>query len=335
MGAAEAWGTGVLNGFNTNTFTDHRKASKTTLANVLDRYRGEGIAELKGASQARSQIKQLEASSLAQRYIGDITPGDVITWLKERRRSTVKRRRRDGDGRLVRIKDGRRLVQQYDFVPIAEKTVLNELMRLSSAFEFARTAMEMTGLVNPIEAIAPKDKPKRRERERRLRGDERERLLTACRESRCVLLADIVELALETACRRGELIELLCWQDIDLHGQTALLRGTKSSDGSYRQRRIGLSRRAVEILNGLNPQRSGRVFTVRADNISRNFRAACERAGIADLTLHDQRSEAASVMAGDKGLDIVELAEQGGWRSLQVLRKYYRPKAETIAAKLD
>ena len=30
-------------------------------------------------------------------------------------------------------------------------------------------------------------------------------------------------------------------------------------------------------------------------------------------------------MAGERGLDIVELAEQGGWRSLQVLRKHYRP----------
>jgi hypothetical protein len=40
-------------------------------------------------------------------------------------------------------------------------------------------------------------------------------------------------------------------------------------------------------------------------------------------------------MAGDKGLDIVELAEQGGWRSLQVLKKYYPPDQAKIAAKLD
>ena len=40
-------------------------------------------------------------------------------------------------------------------------------------------------------------------------------------------------------------------------------------------------------------------------------------------------------MAGERGLDIVELAEQGGWRSLQVLRKYYRPDPRRIAAKLD
>ena len=116
--------------------------------------------------------------------------------------------------------------------------------------------------------------------------------------------------------------------------RTAVLRGTKSTDGSYRERTIGLSARAVESSWAVAAT-SAAVFANRADNISRNFRAACERAGIKDLTFHDQRSEGASRMAGERGLDIVELAEQGGWRSLQVLRKYYRPDPRRIAAKLD
>ena len=40
-------------------------------------------------------------------------------------------------------------------------------------------------------------------------------------------------------------------------------------------------------------------------------------------------------MAEDKGLNIVELAEQGGWRDLRVLRKYYRPDPARIAEKLS
>jgi hypothetical protein len=67
------------------------------------------------------------------------------------------------------------------------------------------------------------------------------------------------------------------------------------------------------------------VFSNRADSISRNIRAACERAGIEDRTFHDQRSEGASRMAGERGLDIVELAEEGSWRSLQVLKKDCHP----------
>ena len=332
---AEAWGLGVLDGFNRNTFVDRRRETRTTLADVLERYKETGLIVLKSRVQARSQVDQLLKTSLAPRFIGEIESADVIAWLRERRAATVRRKKRDAQGRIVRIKNGRKLEVQYEDAPSGEKTALNELMRLSAAFVFARVEMGLQGLRNPVEDVPVKDKPKRRERTRRLRGDEEQRLLAECRKSRCKLLASIVELAWETACRRGEIINLLRWEDIDLETRTAVLRGTKSTDGSYRERTIGLSARAVEIMRALSPQTSGPVLANRADSVSRNFRAACERAGIKDLTFHDQRSEGASRMAGERGLDIVELAEQGGWRSLQVLRKYYRPDPRSIAAKLD
>jgi len=324
-----------LDGFNRNTFVDRRLEARTTLGDVFDRYLEDGIATLKGQVQARSQVAQLKKTTLAQRYIGDITGADVIAWLRSRRLDKVKRKRRDDNGRVVRVKEGRRLIIQYDQAPVADKTVLNEMLRLSAVFEFARVELKMPALRNPVEDVPVKEKPKRRERSRRLRNGEEERLLSACRVSRCTALGAIVELALETACRRTELVLLLRWEDIDFEKCTAVLRGTKSPDGSFRERTIGLSDRAIEILNEIPRSSKGRVFKVRPDNISRNFRAACERAGIADLTLHDQRSEGASRMAEDKGLNIVELAEQGGWRDLRVLRKYYRPDPSRIAEKLS
>jgi hypothetical protein len=203
---AEAWGLGVLDGFNRNTFVDRRRETRTTLANVLERYKETGLTVLKSRVQARSQVDQLLKSSLAQRFVGEIESADIIAWLRERRAATVRRKKRDVDGRVVRIEKGRRLEIQYEDVTIGEKTVLNELMRLSAAFVFARVEMGLQGLRNPVEDVPVKDKPKRRERSRRLRGDEEQRLLTACRESRCKPLAAIVELAWETACRRGEII---------------------------------------------------------------------------------------------------------------------------------
>jgi hypothetical protein len=56
--------------------------------------------------------------------------------------------------------------------------------------------------------------------------------------------------------------------------------GGASAATSYRERTIGLSARAIEILRGLSPRLAGAVFDNRADSVSRNFRAACERAGI-------------------------------------------------------
>ena len=179
---AEAWGVGVLDGFNRNTFVDRRRETRTTLADVLERYKETGLTVLKSRVQAKSQVDQLLKSSLAQRFVGEIESADVIAWLRERRAATVRRKKRDADGRVVRIKKGRKLEVQYEDVPIGEKTVLNELMRLSAAFVFARVEMGLQGLRNPVEDVPVKDKPKRRERTRRLRGDEEERLLAACRE---------------------------------------------------------------------------------------------------------------------------------------------------------
>ena len=209
---------------------------------------------LKSRVQAKSQVDQLLKSSLAQRFVGEIESADVIAWLRERRAATVRRKKRDVEGRVVRIKKGRRPEVQYEDVPIGEKTVLNELMRLSAAFVFARIEMGLQGLRNPVEDVPVKDKPKRRERTRRLRGDEEERLLAACRESRCKPLAAIVELAWETACRRGEIVNLLRWEDIDLEKHTAVLRGTKSPDGSYRERTIG------QCLDEITPQACANYF---------------------------------------------------------------------------
>ena len=40
---AEAWGVGVLDGFNRNTFVDRRREKRTTLADVLERYKETGL----------------------------------------------------------------------------------------------------------------------------------------------------------------------------------------------------------------------------------------------------------------------------------------------------
>ena len=260
---AEGWGVGVLDGFNRDTFVDRRQESRTTLGDVLEQYKETGLTGRKSHFQAKSQVDQLLKSSLAPRFVGEIESADVIAWLRERRASVVRRKKRDADGRVVRTKKGRRLEVQYEEVPIGEKTVLNELMRLSAVFVFARIEIGLQGLRNPVEDVPVKDKPKRRER---LRSDEERRLVEECRRSRCKPLAAIVELAWETACRRGEIVSLLRWEDIDLEARTVVLRGTKSTDGSYRERTIGLSARAVEILRELSPQTSGAVFANRAAN---------------------------------------------------------------------
>jgi hypothetical protein len=117
---AEAWGVGILDGFNRNTFVDRRQESRTTLAEVLNSYLQKGVTVLKSRVQARSQVEQLRKSALAQRFIGEIESSDVIDWLRGRGASKVRRKKRDGDGRIVRVKEGRGLVVQFEEVRIGE-----------------------------------------------------------------------------------------------------------------------------------------------------------------------------------------------------------------------
>ena len=56
-------------------------------------------------------------------------------------------------------------------------------------------------------------------RDRRLQAREETRLLAACQEARNTNLLPIVQLALETAMRQGELIRLR-WEHIDLNRRT-------------------------------------------------------------------------------------------------------------------
>jgi len=104
---------------------------------------------------------------------------------------------------------------QYDDVPIGDKTVLNELLRLSGVRVRPRRRRH-GGSAESCQDLPKKDKPKRTERSRRLREAKKKKLLIACQESRAWFLAPIVELAWETACRRNEIVSLLRWEEINL-----------------------------------------------------------------------------------------------------------------------
>jgi integrase len=81
---------------------------------------------------------------------------------------------------------------------------------------------------NPIAGIR---KPKPGEhRERRLRGDEENRLIQAAAESRAATLAFCIVLAIETGMRAGEIIQLR-WEQIDLADRVIRLNLTKTGYG--------------------------------------------------------------------------------------------------------
>ncbi|MEP7305934.1 MAG: site-specific integrase [Acidobacteriota bacterium] len=136
-------------------------------------------------------------------------------------------------------------------------------------------------------------------RSRRLQQGEAELLLAACGTH----LRDLVEAALETGCRRGELLSLQ-WNQIQLTRRPELwLPGNKTKIG--KARRIPISSRLEAILRTrrLGPDDEpfpatayvfGNELGQRVLGVKTAWRLACARARIQDLRFHDLRREAGS-----------------------------------------
>lgn len=155
------------------------------------------------------------------------------------------------------------------------------------------------------------------QRLRFLNEDEIEALLTACPRH----LGPIVETALLTGMRRGELLSLK-WEQIR-HGFIYL---TETKSGKSRQIPIN-DRLAVvfkEVRRG-NQLKSGFVFCDaqgrRFYEVKRSFCGACRRAGIEDFRFHDLRHTFASHLVM-RGIGLKAVQELLGHADLTMTMRY-------------
>lgn len=337
---AEDWAAVIEGKMVTCEFKDNRMAAKTTLRQVLDDYE-EKVMPLRKGHQLAYMVKAWKERPLADRFIGSITAADVLEWIRGRLATTITVYAKTGKGTVKLDTDGKPIVRYSK--PLSPKTVANEITLLSTVFTHARVGMKMEALVNPVGLISKDDRPRGRPRDRRLddERDEYDRLLSALKVDRNPYAPALLEFAVETAARRGEMADLM-WRDVNLARRIAVLRDTKNST----DRVIGLSTKAVKVLEAL-PSRpvegsdpgDARVFPLSADSITGIFGRAKERCSIGNrhavggLTFHDLRHEGTSRLF-EKGLNVMEAAHQTGHKTLQMLKRYTQPKPTEIAAKL-
>jgi integrase len=138
----------------------------------------------------------------------------------------------------------------------------------------------------------------------------------------------LVIVAIETAMRRGEILGLHR-EHVHLDRRIAFLPITKNGQARY----VPLSSRAAEIIRTLPDSPDGRLFPITVAAMEASFLKAVRRAGLSGLHFHDLRHTAASRMA-KKLPNVIELASVTGHTSLQMLKRYYHPKAEELALKL-
>lgn len=249
----------------------------------------------KGSAQEKVRAKKWQSSEWGNKSLAAIRSSDMAAY-------------RDAE-----LKSGK-----------STATVRLNLALISHLYTVASKDWGIQGLKNPCTAIRmPKGS---KQRERRPTTAELKALYKHAGEINAELPV-IVELAVETAMRRSELVML---RKDQVRGRVAFLEDTKNGE----RRSVPLSKRAVELLDGLpTPIDGGRFFHLKLDSVSNYFALACEAAKIKDLRLHDMRHEATSRMF-ERGLAMMEVASITGHRTLSVLRRYTHLCPNDLAEKL-
>jgi len=199
-------------------------------------------------------------------------------------------------------------------------TVVRYLASLSLAFAIEVKDWEWIQ-ENPVMKIS---KPKiSNGRTRFLNDDEKERLLSACRESESKGLHPIVILALSTGMRRGEIMNLK-WGDIDLGRGSILLQTTKNGDRRF----VPLVEMALDLLRSkyANQSVDSLVFPAphsphKPIDIRSAWETALSKANIFNFRFHDLRHTAASYLAMNQ-TSLLEIGTLLGHKTVQMTKRY-------------
>lgn len=198
-------------------------------------------------------------------------------------------------------------------------TINRYLAALSHVFTVGKTEFEWTE-DNPMTRIRKQREP--RGRVRFLSDDERDRLLSKCREKSQVIHL-VVVIALSTGMRRSEIMGLT-WGDVDLVRGQLTLHETKNGE----RRVVPLRGHALSMVKEWSKYRhiDTRLLFPSKDrtkplDIRRPWEESLEAAGIEDFRFHDLRHSAASYLAMN-GANLAEIAEILGHKTLAMVKRY-------------
>lgn len=266
---------------------------------ILERYRDEVTVKKRSADTETYIIDAFLREPIAKLSLAQVTPSHFTSYR---------------DKRLKTVKAG---------------TVNRELGIIKHAFDIAEREWDIPIRQNPLAKI--KKLKANNARNRRLTDEEYKALLDAIDKTRNPHIKGLINFAIETGMRRGEIL-CLHWSDIDYASCTLFIPVTKNGHS----RTIPLTPRAVEILQdaqGKDDADKDRPFPLSDNAAKLAWQRLLKRSGIADLHFHDFRHEAISRFF-EKGLSVPEVALISGHRDFRMLFRYTHLKAEDVARKL-
>ncbi|MFC0159518.1 integrase [Mameliella alba] len=211
---------------------------------------------------------------------------------------------------------------------VSGSTVREEIQTINKLFRWAEREMIFgeDPLPSPANNIAlpPASKPRTRVVERH----ELDRLLAELNP----LMAEIIELAYETAMRRAEITKLLP-RHLKLEE-----RYLEIEDGKTGDRVVPLTTRAVELLQralGRCVRSTSRLYPVAPHSVSTAIRRARERAGLGDhVRMHQLRHTRITAVAR-QGFNQAQIMMVSGHRDTRSVQRYTHLSVKDVVGLLD
>lgn len=315
---AEAWARKNESEIERGLWLDTRQADKTTIHTLIRMYRDKKLPNLRG--NGISSALNILDERLGKHIASKLTSKHISSYKEER------------------LKE------------VGNETVRKEMATLSRILNLATNEWDIILVRNPCNAV--EKPPPSKSRNRRLLPEEEVRMIAELKRCKSRYMLPLMQLAIETAARQGELINLK-WKDVNKKNFQCTFYGTKNGD----DRIVPLSKAALAILEEIPPKiREPRVFPITSSLANQAWRKTLIRARnkyvaelikqgktereikentlLVDLHFHDLRHEAISRMAERGDLNLLELSAISGHKSLDMLKRYTHLNIEKLAKKL-
>jgi len=277
-------------------YQDLTLAKTTTLKDVLAQYRDRVSITKRGYQQERYKINKIIRSDIADKTLSQLTPIVLFEFIEQQKKLYT------------------------------ASTINKSITIINLALNFAERFLGISLNKNPLKFI-------KRLKESQFVGQviephEEALLLKHVEFSKLYWLKTAIILGIDCGLRRGEILKLKA-EDVNYKNNTAVLKDTKNGE----TREIGLSSRAIQELKKLPVSIDGKLFPCkRSDTFTFYYKQLKRWSGV-KKRFHDTRHTFAS-RSTTSGWSITEIAAQGGWKQLQVLKRYTHIKAEFLAKKM-
>jgi integrase len=218
---------------------------------------------------------------------------------------------------------------------MAAATINREIGLFSTAINYARREWDWN-IPNNVEGMLQK-KPEGRVRSLTL-VEARRLVAEAEKHTQSPLLASFIRLALNTGCRKSEMLKLE-WRRVDLKSNLVLLEGSNTKNG--KRRSIPLNVEARLALLDLARYRAERcpdspwVFVhpngERLQSLQTAFEWLLKRVGIEDFRIHDLRHTCASWLVS-MGVQLPAVRDLLGHSTIQMTERYAHLSPENVRA---